>query len=128
VRAMREHPAVELSIWQRLPRQISEAVAGFPSNRDDGSVVVVILERDANDDPVVVPILWDANQKLNIELSVYGRSGSTGIEGDDWVSMQLKRAQTEGHRSLGKISSADAKPKPEPAEATSWSPGSIPVD
>jgi hypothetical protein len=127
-RAMRDHPAVGPALWQRLPSQIAAAVAGFPSNREDGSIVVVILERDANDDPVVVPILWDAGQKLNIVLSVYGRSASTGIEGDQWVATQLGRARAAGQKCFGNTSSADAKPKPEPAEATSWSSGSIPVD
>jgi hypothetical protein len=127
-KAMRDHPAVDLDVWQRLPSYLNDAIAGFPSSKDDGSIVVVILKRDLNDDPIVVPILWDAHQKLNIVLSVYGRSANSGYDGDAWIGTQIARAKQEKSAFFDKRGSADAKPKPEPAEATSWSSGSIPVD
>ena len=89
---------------------------------------MVIIERDDVDDPIVVPILWDAYQKLNIVLSVYGRSANGRLTGDEWIRTQLARAARENGGLFISKGFAGAKPKPEPANATSWSPGLIPVD
>jgi len=131
VRAMREHPEVSLSTWHRLPALIDAAIAGFPSARRDGSVIVVLIERDNADDPIVVPILWDGQQKLNIILSVYGRSPHERLTGDQWIQAQLQAAKSSGEPYFEKMDLVDAEPKPKPAspmDATSWSPGSIPED
>lgn len=131
VRAMSEHPQVPLESWLRLPNLIADAVAGFPSARRDGSIIVVLIERDDADDPIVVPILWDERQKLNILLSIYGRSPNDRVTGDEWIQAQIGYARREGDPYFDRRGPADAKPKPEPAslkDATSWSPGSIPVD
>ncbi|MFY9350539.1 MAG: acetyltransferase [Sphingobium sp.] len=89
-RARREHPEVSLAIWKSLPDLVSDPRGVFPSRRDDGSFVILVEGRDANGDPIFVPVTASQDGST-VVLSMYGKTG-----GDDIVAADLRRAQTEG--------------------------------
>jgi hypothetical protein len=85
-----------------------------------------VLDRDGN--PIIAPITPSSNGKENAVLSLYGKSGSHQVSGHEWVASQIASARKEGYRVYEKSGSVDSKPKPESADAISWSPDLIPVD
>jgi hypothetical protein len=123
-KARREHPEVSLQIWYDLPALLDDPEAIFPSTRADGTVVVVIAVRDADGNPVIVPIVPDRSGQTNTVLSVYGKSG----DGVLWIARQIASAQRQGLAVYERSGSADSEPKPESADAISWSPDPISVD
>jgi Phage MuF-C-terminal domain len=111
----------------------ASAIAGrpfaiFPSTRADGSIIVVIAVLDVDGNPIVAPITPSSNGKENTVLSIYGKSGSETLSGHEWVQNQIAFARRERLRVYEKGGSADSKPKPESADAISWSPDLISVD
>jgi Phage MuF-C-terminal domain len=127
-KARREHPEVALKTWHQLPQLLSDPSAIFPSTRSDGSIVVIIAVLDNHGNPIVVPITPSSNGKENTVLSVYGKNGSDKLSGHEWIFNQLTLARKEGQKVYEKGGSVDPKPKPESADAISWSPDLIPVD
>jgi Phage MuF-C-terminal domain len=127
-KARREHPEVSLQTWYQLPDLLGDSFAIFPSARADGSIIVVIAVLDGDGNPVVAPIIPGSNGKENTVLSLYGKSGSDRLTGHDWVTNQITLAREEGYPVYEKGGSVDSKPKPESADAISWSPDLISVD
>ncbi len=127
-KARKDHPEISLQIWYDLPKLLQDPYAIFPSARDDGSVVVVIAVVDCDGNPVIVPIIENADRKRNVVLSVYGKSGNDHATGFQWIESQIAAAKREGKQVFQKSGSADSKPKPESADAISWSPDPISVD
>ncbi|MDK2761261.1 MAG: hypothetical protein KYX64_07855 [Sphingopyxis sp.] len=127
-KARKEHPEVSLDIWYRLPNLLDDPFAIFPSARDDGSIVVVIMVVDGDGNPIVVPIIPSSTSHLNVVLSVYGKKAGERLSGHEWIALQIATAKKEGRPVYEKGGSADSKPKPESADAISWSPDSISVD
>jgi Phage MuF-C-terminal domain len=127
-KARKEHPEISLQIWYDLPELLQDPHAIFPSARDDGSVVVVIAVMDCDGNPVIVPIIENADRQRNVVLSVYGKSGNDRLTGFQWIESQIASAKREGRQTFEKSGSADSKPKPESADAISWSPDPISVD
>jgi hypothetical protein len=127
-KARREHSEVSLQTWYQLPQLLADPFAIFPSARADGSIIVVIAVLDGDGNPVVAPIIPSSNGKENTVLSLYGKGGSDRLSGHDWVASQIVLARKEGYRVYEKGGSVDSKPKPESADAISWSPDLISVD
>lgn len=113
--ARREHPEVSLQTLRDLPKLVSNPRAAFPSGKNDGSIVLAVDAIDVDGNPIVVPILAQA-QDGNVVLSVYGKEN-----GADWIERQIAKAVRHGEPVYMRDGFADAKPKPEPAEATSSS-------
>lgn len=120
-RARREHPEVSLDILRALPALLRDPAAAFPSDRDDGSIVVAVEAQDADGNPVVVPMIASA-EGTNIVLSVYGKS-----EGAAWIERRLARAKREGSPYFEKAGSADAVPKSDPVSEETSSSSSAPI-
>jgi Phage MuF-C-terminal domain len=127
-KARKEHPEVALQIWYELPVLLQYPFAIFPSTRDDGTVIVVIAVVDGDGNPVIVPIVPSVSHSRNVVLSVYGKAGNERLNGFQWIENQIAAAKREGKRVFEKGGSADSKPKPESADAISWSPDLISVD
>ncbi|MFM9852595.1 MAG: hypothetical protein ACKVOJ_07315 [Sphingomonadaceae bacterium] len=127
-KARREHPEVALETWHKLPVLLSDPYAIFPSARKDGTIIVVIAVIDSGGNPIVVPIVPDLAARSNIVLSVYGKSASERLDGHQWIASQIAMARRECSLVYEKSGSADSKPKPESADAISWSPDPISVD
>ncbi|MCE7797848.1 PLxRFG domain-containing protein [Sphingobium sufflavum] len=117
-KARREHPAVPLSVWKALPDLIADPRAVFPSRRDDGSLVIVIEGRDAQNDPIFVPVTASADG-TTIVLSVYGKD-----DGDSVIAADLKRAASENRLHYVREGLADAlvNPKGLPGAAPPHAP------
>lgn len=96
--------------------------------RDDGSVVIALVVRDGNGDPIVVPVIADTHPRQNVILSVYGKEAHGDATGFDWIEAQILAAQKRGEFTYKRMDFADSVPKPESAVAISSSPGLIPVD
>jgi hypothetical protein len=127
-KAKKEHPEISLQIWYDLPALLHDPDAIFPSTRDDGTVIVVITVLDSDGNPIVVPIIPSADRHRNVVLSVYGKSGNERLNGHQWIENQIATAKKEGKLVFEKNGSADSEPKPESADAISWSPDLISVD
>jgi hypothetical protein len=117
-----------LQTWHQLPHLLADPSAIFPSVRGDSTIVVVIAVLDRDGNPIIAPITPSSNGKENAVLSLYGKSGSHQLSGHEWVASQIASARKEGYRVYEKSGSVDSKPKPESADAISWSPDLIPVD
>ena len=127
-KARREHPEVSLRIWYDLPKLLQDPFAIFPSTKDDGTIIVVIAVVDFDGNPVIVPIVPSFSHARNVVLSIYGKSGNERATGFQWIQNQIAVAKREGKQVFEKSGSADSKPKPESADAISWSPDLISVD
>jgi hypothetical protein len=127
-KARREHPEVSLQTWHQLPQLLADPSAIFPSVRGDGTIVVVIAVLDCDGNPIIAPITPSSNGKENAVLSLYGKSGTGQLSGHEWVANQIASARKDGHQVYEKCGSVDSKPKPESADAISWSPDLISVD
>ena len=127
-KAKKEHPEISLQIWYDLPTLLQNPHAIFPSTRDDGAVIVVITVLDRDGNPIVVPIIPSADRHRNVVLSVYGKIGNDRLNGHQWIENQIATAKREGQLVFEKNGSADSEPKPESADAISWSPDLISVD
>jgi Phage MuF-C-terminal domain len=127
-KARREHPEVALQTWYQLPQLLADPFAIFPSTRADGSIIVIIAVLDVDGNPIVAPITPSSNGKENTVLSIYGKSGSDTLSGHEWVQNQIASARRERLKVYEKGGSVDSKPKPESADAISWSPDLISVD
>jgi Phage MuF-C-terminal domain len=124
----KEHPEVSLQIWYELPALLQKPHAIFPSTRHDGTVIIVIMVSDTDGNPIIVPIVPSADRPRNVVLSVYGKIGNERINGHQWVANQIAMAKRKGQLVFEKSGSADSEPKPESADAISWSPDLISVD
>lgn len=122
-RCRREHPEVPLIVWRQLPRLLEDPLAIFPSERRDGTMVIVLVVQDLDGKPVLVAITPNAEGGPNAILSVYGKTA-----GMIWIAAQLSRARAEGHMVYEKNGFAASMPQPPVAEATSSSHGPIPSD
>ncbi len=127
-KARKQHPEISLQIWYDLPALLESPHAIFPSTRDDGTVIVVITVLDVDGNPVVVPIVPSGDRPRNVVLSVYGKVGNERLNGHQWINNQIAVARRKGQKVFEKSGSADSKPKPESADAISWSPDLISVD
>ncbi len=127
-KARRDHPEVTLETWYALPQLLSAPAAIFPSTREDGSLIVVISVIDTDGNPIIVPIIPSDTSQGNIVLSLYGKADSERLTGHEWIALQLKNAKKDGLKVYEIVGSADSKPKPESADAISWSPDLISVD
>ncbi len=127
-KARKEHAEISLQIWHTLPALLQDPYAIFPSTRDDGTVIVVIAVLDLDGNPVIVPIIESKGRPRNVVLSVYGKAGSDRLNGHEWIANQIATAKREGKKVFEKSGSADSEPKPESADAISWSPDLISVD
>jgi hypothetical protein len=126
--ARRDHPEVSLDTWHNLPALLNEPHAIFPSTREDGTLIVVIAVVDDDGNPIIVPIIANVKEHTNTVLSVYGKQGNDRRNGHEWVALQVSNARKEGRTVYEKSGSADSKPRPESADAISWSPDLISVD
>ena len=117
-----------MKTWYALPQLLSAPSAIFPSTREDGSIIIVIAVLDTDGNPIIVPIIPSDTSQGNIVLSIYGKTGSERSTGHQWIALQLKYAKENGLNVYEKVGSADSKPKPESADAISWSPDLISVD
>lgn len=106
-RARREHPEVPLATWKALPDLIEDPRAVFPSQRDDGSLIVAVDARDASNNPIIVPIIATPHSG-SVVLSVYGKQ-----DGDQFIAKEIARAQNEGAQLYVKEGLADALINPE---------------
>lgn len=127
-KARKEHPEISLQIWYELPALLQNPHAIFPSTRNDGTVIIVIMVSDIDGNPIIVPIIPSADRLRNVVLSVYGKIGNKRINGHQWVANQIATAKREGQLVFERGGSADSEPKPESADAISWSPDPISVD
>jgi Phage MuF-C-terminal domain len=127
-KARKEHPEISLQIWYDLPALLQNPHAIFPSTRHDGTVIVVITVLDADGNPIIVPIVPSADRPRNVVLSVYGKIGNERLNGHQWIDNQITTAKREGKMVFEASGSADSEPKPESADAISWSPDPISVD
>ncbi len=127
-KARKEHPEISLQIWHDLPKLPKDPYAIFPSAKEDGSVVVVVAVVDCDGNPVIVPVIENKSRQRNVVLSVYGKSGNDRATGFQWIESQIAAAKREGKQVFVKSGSADSEPKPEFADAISWSPDPISVD
>lgn len=115
-KARREHPEVSLDTWRNLPKLVADPRAVFPSSHDDGSFVIAIEARDANNDPVIVPVV--ANQQGgSVVLSVYGKN-----DGEAFIAREVARAQREGSQVYVSEGLADALVAEAPGSAASHAP------
>jgi Phage MuF-C-terminal domain len=117
----RTHPEVPLHVWHDLPDLLSEPLAVFPSARRDGSIVILLVVEDRDNNPVLVAAI--AEQGRNVILSVYGKDA--GLE---WVAKEIAFAEAEGIAVYKKMDFAASLPQPPVANATSSSHGLIPSD
>lgn len=127
-KARRDHPQVSREVWHNLPDLLREPEAVFPSVRGDGTVIVVIAVTDRDGNPVIVPIIYDRRANRNAVLSIYGKDGTCRLNPVQWIEAQVNSAIKEGKPAFLKSGSVDSKPKPESADAISWSPDPISVD
>ena len=127
-KARKEHPEISLQIWYDLPALLQNPLAIFPSTRNDGTVIIVVMVSDTDGNPIIVPIVPSAERPRNVVLSVYGKTGNERINGHQWVANQIATAKRDGQLVFEKSGSADSEPKPESADAISWSPDPISVD
>jgi Phage MuF-C-terminal domain len=119
-RCRRDHPEVQLDVWHRLPELLEDPLAIFPSQRRDGSMVVLLVVVDRNGDPVLVAVT-PGDVSANVILSVYGKSA-----GLIWVAREIASAQAEGLPTYERNDFAASLPQPPVAETTSSSHGPIP--
>ncbi len=124
----RDHPEVDLNTWYDLPTLIANPDAIFPSYKSDGSLIIVIAASDTNNCPIIVPIIPDKNSNKNIVLSVYGKEDKDSQTAQEWIKSQIAIARKENIPVFEKNGPVDSKPKPESADAISWSPDPISVD
>lgn len=89
-RARREHPEVALSVWKDLPNLVSNPRAVFPSAKGDGSLIVAVDARDADNAPIIVPVIA-SHDGTTVVLSVYGKT-----DGDAYIAKEIERAKREG--------------------------------
>lgn len=89
-RCRREHSEVSLATLQSLPRLLENPLAIFPSARDDGSIVSMLMALDSDGNPVIVA-LTQSHGDLNAILSVYGKE-----DGFRWAVRQMDRARANG--------------------------------
>ncbi len=121
-RCRREHPEVPLHVWHDLPNLLSNPLAIFPSARRDGSIVIILLVVDRDNNPVLVASM-PGEGKLNVILSVYGKHA-----GYEWAAKEIAFAEAEGYTIYKKTDFAASLPQPPVAKATSSSHGLIPSD
>ncbi len=124
----REHPEVSLETWYNLPTLICNPDAIFPSYKSDGSLIIVIAAFDSKNCPIIVPIIPDENAKKNIILSVYGKEDKDSQSAQEWINSQIAIARKANIPVFEKNGPVDSKPKPESADAISWSSDPISVD
>ena len=122
-RARRDHPEVQLEHWRKLPSLLGKPLAVVPSVRRDGSLLVVLVVRDSDGLPIIVPIAPGVEGHPNIVLSMYGKSG--GVE---WIQRQLEHAVAEALPHYVSKGFAATLPQPGSASAIPSSPGPIPAD
>jgi Phage MuF-C-terminal domain len=121
-RCRREHSEVPLEVWYDLPELLNDPLAIFPSARRDGSIIVLLLVEDRDNNPIVVAAT-SGQGNLNVILSVYGKQN-----GFDWANREIALAQSDGLMIYKKRDFAASLPQPPVANATSSSHGLIPVD
>ena len=124
-RVRREHPELSLDVLHRLPELICNPLALFPSVRRDGSVVLVLVLRDLNGEPVIAAVVADPVMRRNVVLSVYGKN-----QGNDWIKTQIRRARADGFAVFESEDFAASVPKPGSASEDTIPSSSdlIPVD
>lgn len=120
-RVRREHPEISLGTLRALPQLLAAPAAVFPSDHNDGSVIVVVDAQDTDGNPVIVPVTTSP-EGSNVVLSVYGKIG-----GAAWINTRLERAKQRGAAYYEREDFAGAEPKSDPAPegATSSSPAPI---
>lgn len=119
----RKHPTVSLSAWRKLPSLLADPLAVFPSQKDDGTLVVVLVVSDAEGDPLIVPIEPDCHGNQNVVLSVYAKS-----DGYRWMHEQVANHALLGSTLFKGKGFAATLPQPGFTEAIPSSPGPIPAD
>lgn len=116
----REHPDVPLAVWHDLPKLMADPLAIFPSQRRDGSVVILLLVSDHNGDPILVAVS-PGDGSANVILSVYGKEA-----GFPWVIKEIASARADGLPTYEGKDFAATLPQPPVVETTSSSHGLIP--
>jgi hypothetical protein len=119
-RCRREHPDVPLAVWHDLPELLADPLAMFPSQRRDGSMVILLLVSDHKGDPVLVAVS-PGDGSANVILSVYGKEA-----GYPWIIKEIASAKADGLPTYEGKDFAATLPQPPVAEATSSSHGLIP--
>jgi Phage MuF-C-terminal domain len=121
----REHPQVRLETWHELPNLLQHPLAAVPSALRDGTLVVVLVVKDVDGNPIVVPIAPGKNGGPNAVLSVYGKTNGLA-----WLAKQIQYAENDGVKCY--ISKDFAATMPQPGsvseETIPSSPGPIPAD
>lgn len=118
----RKHPEVALDVWHDLPMLLNKPIAIFPSSRRDGSVVIILMVFDCDQNPILVAAT-PASTKGNVILSVYGKNN-----GFEWAKREMSHARSEGFKVYEGKNFAASLPQPPVANATSSSHGLIPSD
>ena len=121
--ARREHPEVQITTWHQLPRLLEKPLAVIPSEKRDGTQVVVLVVIDLNCDSILVPIQPGRDAGPNVILSVYGKEAGLA-----WVGRELVRAAQDNLPHYQGKGFAAALPQPGSASAIPSSPGPIPAD
>ena len=114
-RCRRDHPEVPLAVWHELPGLLADPLAIFPSQRRDGSIVIVLVVQDRTGAPILVAATA-GDGSVNMILSVYGKDA-----GLPWVANELALARANGLPVYEKNGFAASLPQPPVAEATSSS-------
>lgn len=127
-RVRREHPQVPLQVWYDLPQLLANPNAIFPSQHDDGSMIVAISAVDTDGHPILVPLIAEKGRSRNVVLTMFGKQGNDLRTGLQWIDSQIAFARKENQSVYVRKGFAGAEPKPETAIAVSSSPGPIPAD
>lgn len=119
-RCKREHPEVTLAEIYRLPELIGNPVAAFPSRRDDGSFVLLLIVQGTQGQPIIAAILPGEGVAPNVILSVYGKEA-----GLPWVWQQIDAAEKAQRQIWMKRDFAATQPQPGSAFDASPSPSGL---
>ena len=73
-RCRREHPEVALIELYRLPNFLQDPIAVFPSRKDDGTQILLLVIEGINGQPIIAAALPGLGNAPNVILSIYAKS------------------------------------------------------
>jgi hypothetical protein len=122
-RCRREHPEVTLAEFYQLPNYLADPLAIFPSYRDDGSLVLLLVSESTAGNPIIAALLPGEHKSPNVLLSVYVKDA-----GIDWIWQQIALAEKEKQQFWMRKDFAATQPQPGSQEVQPPSPsGPIPA-
>ena len=108
-RCRREHPEVTLVELYRLPNFLHDPIAVFPSRRDDGSQILLLIIEGASGQPIIAAALPGQGDAPNVILSIYGKNA-----GMNWVWQQIAAAERDNSQCWVRKDFAATQPQPGP--------------